>query len=81
MIGEGLEKIIGTGSNAEIDIEDFQDNQNNSDYWLHKGYKLNWAITNGSVQYIDFKLTIAPLYDPWSTDDVRETLWDCWKSN
>jgi hypothetical protein len=79
MIGEGKEKVIGTGSNANIDIDDYQDNQNNMEFWLHDGYKTNWGMSDGSVRYINYMQTIFPLYDPWSTIDVQETLWDCWK--
>ncbi|EDM28491.1 hypothetical protein LNTAR_11261 [Lentisphaera araneosa HTCC2155] len=79
MIGEGVEKVIGTGSNANIQIDDFQDKVSDLDFWLHDGYKTNWGMSDGSVRYINFMQTTFPLFDAWSTSDVQETLWDCWK--
>ena len=78
LIAEGKEQVLGTASNTDVDIEDYQSEQSDPTIWLHEGYKLNWTMADGSVQYMNFMQTTLPLYDAWGTNDVRETLWDCW---
>ena len=80
LIAEGKEQVLGTASNTDIDINDYQPGQSNPVTWLHEGYKLNWAMSDGSVRYISFIQTTFPLYDAFSTNDVRNTLWDSWLS-
>ena len=78
LIAEGKEQVLGTASNTDIDIGDYQSEQNDPTIWLHEGYKLNWSMADGSVQYMNFVQTTFPLYDAWSTSDVTETIWDSW---
>ena len=54
LIAEGKEQVLGTASNTDVDIQDYQSEQNDPTNWLHEGYKLNWAMVDGSVVYMSF---------------------------
>ena len=53
-IAEGVESVLGSARENFIFIEDFQVEQANADFWLHDGYKLNWAFVDGSVSSYEF---------------------------
>ena len=78
-MGEGKEKVLGTATDANVDISDYQGNQNDLDFWVHDNFKLNWALIDGAVIYQSFMATLSPQYDAWTTTDTRGSVWDGWQ--
>jgi len=68
---------IGAGANAERFSSNLSGTIEDVGFWTHGSWKMNYLLIDGSVRALDYPATFVGLRSPWSSSDVRDTMWDC----